>query len=259
MPPAVRTSSPGLRAPSISACFRCWARCGRISRKYRKANIARRTRKKPLPTRNLLAWRCGGLLEAVEGRRLVCGELTSLDRRPRLSRQVEQESDVVLGQKYQAEELLLVDEMAQVRPAEAAARRTGAIRVQRLRVAGKTRVFQIQASLPGERRAGPAEASGQHAVEHVDSTGDDLQNACRIPDPHEVARPVGRQERCRPRDGLEHRSALLSHAEPAERVAVEAERRQLLDRATTKLGIGSALCHAEQELAVSARRSELPL
>src|SRR6266511_3476064 len=145
MPPAVRTSSPGLRAPSSSACFRCWARCGRISRKYRKANIARRTRKKPLPTRNLLAWRCGGLLEAVEGRRLVRGELTSLDRRPRPSRQVEQESDVVLRQKYQAEELLLVDQMAQVRTAEAATRRTGAILVQRLPVAREPRVSEVQA------------------------------------------------------------------------------------------------------------------
>src|SRR5215217_1058503 len=179
MPPAVRTSSPGLRAARISACFRCWARCGRISRKYRKANIARRTRKKPLPTRNLLAWRCGGLLEAVE-------------RRPRPSRQVEQESDVVLRQKYQAEELLLVDQMAQVRTAEAATRRTGAILVQRLRLAREPRVSQVQAPLPGERRPRPAEASGQHTVEHVNSAGDDLENACRIPDAHEVAGPVGR-------------------------------------------------------------------
>src|SRR5512132_2192814 len=199
MPPAVRTSSPGLRAPSSSACFRCCARCGRIIRKYRKANIARMTRKKPLPTRNLLAWRCGGLLEAVERRRLERGELISLDRRPRPGRQVEQESDVVLGQKYQAEQLLLLDEVAQVCAAEAAARRTGAILVERLRVARKARVLEVEAAIPGEGGARPAEASGQDAVEHVDSAGDDLQDAGRIADPHAVAWPVGRQPRCRPR------------------------------------------------------------
>src|SRR5919201_294092 len=115
MPPAVMTSSPTLSSLSISWSRRCCWRCGLMIRKYRTANIARRTRKKPLPTRNLLAWR-GGLLEPVERGRLVRGKLAPLDRRPRSGRQVEQESDVVLGQKYQAEQLLLVHQMTQVGP-----------------------------------------------------------------------------------------------------------------------------------------------
>src|SRR3954454_8867301 len=193
MPPVVTTSSPGLIALSISACFRCCARCGRIIRKYRKANIARMTRKKPLPTRNLLAWRCGGLLEAVERRRLERGELISLDRRPRPGRQVEQESDVVLGQKYQAEQLLLLDEVAQVRPAEAGAGAAGAAFVEWTGVAREAGIAHVQAALPGERRACAPQPRGQHAVEYVDAALDDLENPHRVPDPHEVARLVGRK------------------------------------------------------------------
>jgi hypothetical protein len=61
------------------------------------------------------------VVKTVERRRCVAGELAPLDRRPRSGRQVEQESNVVLGQKYQAQELLLMDQMTQVGPAEAAA------------------------------------------------------------------------------------------------------------------------------------------
>src|SRR5919201_3587515 len=112
MPPAVITSSPTLSSFSMSAIRRCCWRCGRMSRKYMKMNNARRMRKKLPPTRNLLACHRGGSAEPVERRRLVGGELAPLDRRPRSGCQVEQESNVVLGQKYQAEQLLLVDEMA---------------------------------------------------------------------------------------------------------------------------------------------------
>src|ERR671935_2035611 len=187
MPPAVTTSSPTLSSFSISATRRCCWRCGRMSRKYMKTNIARRMRKKPLPTRNLLAWHCGGFLEAVERRRLVCVELAPLDRRPRSGCQVEQKSNVVLGQKYQAEELLLVDQMAYVSTAEPAAGRAGAVLVERARIAREAGVAEIEATFPRERGARPPEACREDAVEHVDPAGDDLEDAGRVADAHEVA------------------------------------------------------------------------
>src|ERR671935_87970 len=104
MPPPVITSSPTLSEPSMCWRVRSRCRCGRMSKKYMKANSARRTRKKPLPTRNLLAEDFGGLVEAVERGRLVRGELSPLDRRPGAGRQIEQKADVVLGQKYQTDQ-----------------------------------------------------------------------------------------------------------------------------------------------------------
>ena len=46
-----------------------------------------------------------------------------------------------------------------------------------------------------------------------------------IADPHEVAGTLGGQERRGEAHGIEHQVALLPHAQAAERVAVEAERR----------------------------------
>src|SRR5215203_3514843 len=72
---------------------------------------------------------------------------------------------------------------------------------------------------------------GQHAVEHVDTAFDDLEDALGVADAHEVARLGLRQQRGSPAHRLEHRLSVLPHAQTAERVAVEVERGDLLDRA----------------------------
>src|SRR5919198_175877 len=231
MPPPVITSSPTLREPSMCWRVRSRCRCGRMSKKYMKANSARRTRKKPLPTRNLLAEDFGGLVEAVERGRLVRGELSPLDRRPGAGRQIEQKADVVFGQKYQAEQLLLVQQMTEVGPVEAA--------------------------LPRERGTRAPQARRQHAIEHVDPALDHLEDAGGIADAHEVARLVDGEERRRPGDGLQHEGAVLPHAEAAERVPVEVELGDLPDRAPAKIVVGAALRDAEKELTRAAWRPSL--
>src|SRR5919204_1183024 len=257
MPPPVITSSPTLSEPSMCWRVRSRCRCGRMSKKYMKANSARRTRKKPLPTRNLLAEDFGGLVEAVERGRLVRGELSPLDRRPGAGRQIEQKADVVLGQKYQAEQLLLVQQMTEVGPAEAAASRAPAAVVERARVTGEARVLEVEAALPRERGTRAPQARGQHAIEHVDPALDHLEDAGGIADAHEVARLVDGEERRRPGDGLQHEGAVLPHAEPAERVPVEVELGDLPDRAPAKIVVGAALRDAEKELARAAWRPSL--
>ena len=77
---------------------------------------------------------------------------------------------------------------------------------------------------------------------------DHAQDPLRVADPHEVARLLGRQQRRRPAGRLEHLLAALPHREPAERVAVEVERRDLLDRAAAQLRVGRALRDPEEEL-----------
>src|ERR671915_267555 len=256
MPPVVMTSSPTLSWLSMSTCLLCCWRWGRISRKYRIANNARRTNKKLPLTGNLLTWRCG-VLEPVERRRGERSELSPLDRSPRSGRQVEQETNVVLGQKYQAQELLLVDQMPQICPAEAPTGGARTLLVERRGVAREAGVAEVEAALPRQRRAGAPEPRRQHAVEHVDAAGDDLENAYRVADSHEVARPLARQERRRPRDRVEHHSAVLPHAQAAEGEAVERESGEILDGAAAKVRIGASLGDGEEELARSPGSVEL--
>src|SRR5437867_7528623 len=148
--------------------------------------------------------------------------------------------------------------MTQVRAGEAGARRARAILVQRSRIAREAGVVEVEPAVPGVRAAGPAEPRRQDAVEEVDPALNHLEDPARVADAHEVTRPGGREERRRPADGLEGLLARLPHAEAAERIAVEAECCDLLDRAASKLPIRSALCDAEQELAGRARLVALP-
>ena len=106
----------------------------------------------------------------------------------------------------------------------------------------------------GERAAGAGGAGRQDAVEHVDPRLDHLEDPFRVADPHEVARLVRREQRRRPVGRLEHHVAVLADREPADRVAVEADRGDLLDRPAAQLRVDAALADAEAQLALGARR-----
>ncbi len=131
------------------------------------------------------------------------------------------------AEQPQAEQLLLVDQMADVRAREPGAGRAAAALVERERVAGEAGVPEVEPARGGERRPGPPHPGRQHAVEHVHATLDHGEDPLRVADPHEVARPVGREERRRPLDRLQHRRPGLADRQAAERVTVEAERSDL--------------------------------
>ena len=80
---------------------------------------------------------------------LVAGEFPAHDRLARACHEPDQEAQVVQAQQAQAEQLLLVDQVAQVGAAEAAAGRTVATLLQRTLVAGEAGVTEIDPSLPG--------------------------------------------------------------------------------------------------------------
>src|SRR5438552_12516622 len=150
-------------------------------------------------------------------------EGAALDRLPRGGDEIEQEAEIMQAQQPEPENLLLVDEMADVRAAEAYARRAGTAVVERARVTREVRVAHVQSSRPRQRAAGTRGACREDAVEHVDSTRDHLDDAFRVADAHEVARLLRGQRGGRLRGGREHRRALLPHRQAADRVAVEVE------------------------------------
>jgi hypothetical protein len=79
----------------------------------------------------------------------------------------------------------------------------------------------------------------------------------RIADSHEVARLLFREQVAAERGQLEHLLPALADRQPADRVAVEVERRDLLNGAASKLGVDAALGYAEEQLAGRARRGFL--
>src|SRR5918996_5167085 len=150
MPPAVMTSSPTSIEPSISWCRLACCRWGRISSTYMKTSstrmkirvafmsllagslgrpatpgptvgggtgIAHSAGQKYQAARALLArsrLRGHRLAESLERGRLEGREPPALDRRPCAGGQVEEKADVVLRQEDEAEELLLVHQVAEV-------------------------------------------------------------------------------------------------------------------------------------------------
>src|SRR3954451_1714096 len=163
------------------------------------------------------------------------------------------------AEQPQPEDLLLVHEVADVRPAEAGAGRARASVVQRTLVCGEAGVAEVEAALAREGAAGARGAGRQHAVEHVDTASDDLEHALGVADAHEVARLLLRQKACGLGRGVEHGLAVLPHAQPADRVAVEAERDELHRRTLAKLSVQTALRDREAELPRGPRQVALAL
>ena len=89
-------------------------------------------------------------------------------------------------------------------------------------------------------------AGGHHAVEHVHPAGHALDQVLGPAHPHQVARPVGRQARMQV---FEHGVALvlgLAHRQTADRVAIETNCLQAVQRAAAQVRMHPALDDAEQ-------------
>src|SRR5436190_16443116 len=163
------------------------------------------------------------------------------------------------AEQPEPEDLLLVHEVADVRPAEAGAGRARAAVLQRTLVGREAGVAEVEATFARESAAGTRGTGRQDAVEHVDAAGDDLEHALRVADPHEVAGLLLRQKACGFGRRVEHGLAMLPHAQPADRVAVEVERDELRRRALPKLTVETALRDREAELPRSPRQVALAL
>ena len=120
----------------------------------------------------------------------------------------------------------------------------------------KRAFLRFRRPLPGERRAGAPEPGRQHAVEHVDPALDHLEDALRVADAHEVARPLGRQQRRGPgrRRRTSRRSVLADRrARRARSRRSRAPQISAIER-RAQLAVGAALGDPEDELAGRARR-----
>ena len=212
------------------------------------------------PTPPLAAMITRRSLRSLERLVLPGEELAALDRLSRRGDEIEQEAQIMQAEQPKPEDLLLVDEVADVGAAEARAGRAGAAVVERALVAGEAGVAEVEPTLARERAAGARGARRQDAVEHVDAARDHLEHALGVADSHEVARLLLGEERRGRGRRLEHRLAVLPHAEPADRVAVEVERDELLRRARAAARASRPPCViAKRSWPGRARQVALPL
>src|SRR2546423_14568879 len=89
------------------------------------------------------------------------------------------------AEQPQPEDFLLVDEVADVRPAEPGASRARASVVEGTVVASEAGVAEVEAALARESAPGACGAGRQDAVEHFDAPGVNLDPAPRVAVPHE--------------------------------------------------------------------------
>src|SRR5262245_46901269 len=206
--PCGRSSSSQTRAKRMTMTMTAFMRLAPIghAREARPSGLSRTTCEAVRPSS------CGllrGARDPLQSFALVVRETPFQNRLPRARGQVEQETEIMQAQEPQPEQLALVDEMAQVGAREALAGGARAILGQRPRVAREPRVLQVEATVLRERGPGAPQPRRPDAVEEVDPALDDVEDPGGVADAHEVARPVRRQEGCRPGRGLEHLAPLL--------------------------------------------------
>ena len=107
-------------------------------------------------------------------------------------------------------------------------------------------------ALRGEDGAVARVAGRHHAVEEVESHRDEADQLLGRPDAHQVARPVLGQQRDGVARDAASQAALLADREPADGIAVEAERHEVVDAALALAGVHAALHDGEHQLVVPA-------
>src|SRR5690606_4153548 len=158
------------------------------------------------------------------------------------------------GREPRAEDLVALLQMAQIGARVVAARVAVAARIDRTRIRTEAAVADIDHAFAREQLAIARVARRNDAVEHVDAAGDGGDEIARRPDAHEVARTILRQMRLERLEDLEPLGLGFPDREPADGVAVEADRTQPVERRAPQVRVHASLHDAEQRRIVALRR-----
>ena len=136
---------------------------------------------------------------------------------------------------------------------------TGRARVDRRKVVPPLHVADIDDALRSEQHAVAPVARRHHAVEHVDSPLDALQQIGRRAHAHQVAGFVAGQQAVEQPDHLVHHRSRFAHGQSPDRIAVGVELPDELGRAGPQIGISAPLHDREQRLIMTVFRLRLPI
>ena len=155
-------------------------------------------------------------------------ERAGFDRAAQAAHDVLVVMHVVPCQQHGTKNLLAADQVVQIGAAMVAAGGAGTVFVDRPGIIAVPRVAQVEFAAPGEGLRRAPGARRHHAVEHVDAALHRAHDVGRPADAHQIARLVGRELWQGCVEGGEHQLLAFADGEAADRVAVEADRRQRL-------------------------------
>src|SRR5690606_18003757 len=128
------------------------------------------------------------VLAVIPGEKLVPKVEQSVlpDRFPDPLHQAGQKIEVVIRGQSEAENLVGFDEMADIGPRVTPARVASALRIQGRKIPGIPGVSHHQSPLAGHGGAVSGDPGGEHAVKHVDSADDSLDQGIGRSHPHQI-------------------------------------------------------------------------
>src|SRR5439155_16674703 len=173
----------------------------------------------------------------------VANRLANLPNEP------DQEPQVVDRREPVSQDLAGHEEVAQIRSGKSLAGIAIAAFVRRTWVLDEPTVAQVDSPTLSQDRAVAGDPGGQHAIEHVDATGDRFDQVGGRTDTHQVARAIARQD-----GGLHQQQAVgqrfrFTEAQAAHAEAVKGEAAKELRTLPPKVFVEAALDDPKPQLA----------
>ena len=188
--------------------------------------------------------------ELIDDGRLPLGEVALEDVGPGVGDEPQVEGEVVDAGYLHRQQLARLEEVVEVGlggdAVDLAARG-----VEGREVGLPLLVAHVHRALVGEEHGVAAVARGHHAVEHIDTAGDALQQVLGRAHTHEVARLVLGQDGVDDLDHLVHHLGGLAHGQSANGIALGALVGDVLSRLAPQVGIGAALDDRKEGLGVA--------
>ena len=185
-------------------------------------------------------------------------EVAGDDARPCLADEPEVEGQVVDRGDLQAQQLLDLDEVMEIRLAVERVHVGVGVGVDGREVVLPFLVAHVDRPEAGEELAVAAVARGHDAIEHVDAPLDGLQEVDRRADAHEVAGLVFGKDLVDDLDHLVHLLGRLAHGQSADRVAVGPLAGDMLRRPHAQVLVDAALHDGEEALRITVFGLGLP-
>ena len=175
-----------------------------------------------------------------------------------LADKVEIECEVMLARNHPGEHLPGNEEMAQVGLGVSMVNKGCARRVQRTEIVLPLLVAHVHYAVPGEEHPVAAVSRGHHAVEHIHSPCDALQDVRGGADSHQVTGAVRRKKGAYQFQHLIHLLRGLPHCQTANGIAVGIELNRMFHRLLAQVRIHASLDYGEVALAIAVEGLGFP-
>lgn len=153
--------------------------------------------------------------------------------------EAQQLGEVVEAEQDAPQQFLAADQVVEVGAAVVGAGRAGAAGIERGVVVAEAGIAQVPALASHQCGAVPAQPGRQHAVEQINPLRYRDRHFAVAAHPHQITRPVVRQQRRHLAHDAMHRLHRFAHAHPTDGDAGQAHRRHRPRRFFAQVGMGA--------------------